>query len=136
MESQPNNIRSAELRQFGLLFSLILVTLFGLTLPWLFDAHWPTWPWLIAGGMAAFAIIWPGGLLPIYRIWMRFGLIAGFVNTRIIMFLLFYGVFAPVALLMRIAGRDALARRTYNEKMSSYRVSSIRRPKDHFERPY
>ena len=136
MESQPNNIRSAELSQFGLLFSLILVTLFGLTLPWLFDAHWPTWPWLIAGGMVTFAIIWPGGLLPIYRIWMRFGLIAGFVNTRIIMFLLFYGVFAPVALLMRIAGRDALARRTYNEKMSSYRVSSIRRPKDHFERPY
>ena len=86
--------------------------------------------------MMALAIAWPPGLAPIYRIWMRFGLIAGFVNTRIIMFLLYYGVFAPVALLMRIAGRDALARRTYNEEMSSYRVKSTRRPKDHFERPY
>ena len=136
MESQPNNIRSAELRQFGLLFSLILVTLFGLTLPWLFDAHWPTWPWLIAGGMATFAIIWPGGLLPIYRIWMRFGLIAGFVNTRIIMFLLYYGVFVPVALIMRLTGRDALARKLSSEDIVSYRVISTTRPKDHFERPY
>ena len=86
--------------------------------------------------MMTLAIAWPPGLAPVYRIWMRFGLIAGFVNTRIIMFLLYYGVFAPVALLMRIAGRDALARRAYNEKMSSYRVTSAARPKDHFERPY
>ena len=86
--------------------------------------------------MTTLAVTWPKGLAPVYRIWMRFGLIAGFVNTRIIMFLLYYGVFAPVALLMRIAGRDALALRTYNEEMSSYRVNSTRRPKDHFERPY
>ena len=135
-EEKTKNVTSTELRHFGLLFSLILVALFGVILPWLFDARWPAWPWSIGVVMTTLAIVWPQGLAPIYRIWMRFGLIAGFVNTRIIMFLLYYGVFAPVALLMRIAGRDALARRTHNEEMSSYRVNSTRRPKDHFERPY
>lgn len=138
MMSEPKTEKATptELRQFGLLFSLILVALFGVTLPWLFDARWPAWPWSVGGVMTTLAIVWPQGLAPIYRIWMRFGFIAGFVNTRIIMFLLYYGVFAPVALLMRIAGRDALARRAYDEKMSSYRVTSSARPRDHFERPY
>ena len=86
--------------------------------------------------MTTLSIVWPQGLAPIYRIWMRFGLIAGFVNTRIIMFLLYYAVFVPVAMLMRLAGRDALARRTGNEDMDSYRVTTTKRPKDHFERPY
>ena len=135
-EPKTEKATSTELRHFGLLFSLILVALFGVTLPWLFDTRWPAWPWSVGGVMTTLSIVWPQGLAPVYRIWMRFGLIAGFVNTRIIMFLLYYGVFAPVALLMRIAGRDALARRTYNEEMSSYRVNSTRRPKDHFERPY
>ena len=135
-EEKTDKVTSTELRQFGFLFSLILVALFGVILPWLFDVRWPVWPWSAGGVMMTLAIAWPPGLAPIYRIWMRFGLIAGFVNTRIIMFLLYYGVFVPVALLMRIAGRDALARRTYNEEMSSYRVTSTRRPKDHFERPY
>jgi len=135
-EEKTKNVTSTELRHFGLLFSLILVALFGVLLPWLFGARWPAWPWSIGVVMTTLAIVWPQGLAPIYRIWMRFGLIAGFVNTRIIMFLLYYGVFTPVALLMRIAGRDALARRTYDKEMSSYRVNSTRRPKDHFERPY
>ena len=135
-EEKTDKVTSTELRQFGFLFSLILVALFGVILPWLFDVRWPVWPWSAGGVMMTLAIAWPPGLAPIYRIWMRFGLIAGFVNTRIIMFLLYYGVFVPVALLMRITGRDALARRTYNEEMSSYRVTSTRRPKDHFERPY
>lgn len=135
-EEKTKKVTSTELRHFGLLFSLILVALFGVLLPWLFGARWPAWPWSIGVVMTTLAIVWPQGLAPIYRIWMRFGLIAGFVNTRIIMFLLYYGVFTPVALLMRVAGRDALARRTYDKEMSSYRVNSTRRPKDHFERPY
>ena len=135
-EKMPEDVATMELRQFGLLFSLILVALFGVTLPWFFDARWPVWPWLVGGIMTTLSILWPQGLAPIYRIWMRFGLIAGFVNTRIIMFLLYYAVFVPVAMLMRLAGRDALARRTGNEDMDSYRVTTTKRPKDHFERPY
>lgn len=132
----PQKISSAELREFGLLFSLVLLGLFGLALPFLFGANLPIWPWLVAGVLATLSVAWAPALKPVYRVWMRFGRIAGFVNTRIIMFLLYYGVFVPVALFMRLTGRDALARKMSHEDVASYRVTSARRPKDHFERPY
>ena len=67
---------------------------------------------------------------------MRFGLIAAFINTRIIMFVLYYALFVPTGLVMKLFGRDALARTTGGKNTDSYRVASAVRPNDHFERPY
>ena len=97
-----------ELRQFGLLFSAILVALFGVLLPWILGHPFPPWPWAIAAILSAIALILPRALTPFYRAWMRFGLIAGYVNTRIIMFMLYYLVFAPLGIIMSLVGRDAL----------------------------
>ena len=80
----------SELRQFGLLFSTVVILLFGVLLPWVFDQTYPLWPWVSAGVLAILAVLTPTTLRPFYRVWMRFGLIAGFINTRIIMFLLYY----------------------------------------------
>ena len=110
-----------ELRQFGLLFSAILVALFGVLLPWVFAQPFPPWPWGIAAILSAIALILPRALTPFYRAWMRFGLIAGYINTRII---------------MRLIGRDALLRKTGDTTQDSYRVTSSQRDNDHFERPY
>ena len=38
----------AGLREFALVTSGVIVGLFGLFLPWLFDLKWPTWPWILA----------------------------------------------------------------------------------------
>ena len=67
---------------------------------------------------------------------MRFGLIAAFINTRIIMFVLYYALFVPTGLVMKLFGRDVLARTTGVKNTDSYRVASAVRPNDHFERPY
>jgi len=77
-----------------------------------------------------------GALTPFYRAWMRFGLIAGYVNTRIIMFMLYYLIFAPLGIIMSLVGRDALLRKTGDTTQDSYRVTSSQRDADHFERPY
>jgi fatty acid desaturase len=46
-------------------------------------------------------------------------------------------IFAVLALLvMKLFGRDALARTTGGKNTDSYRVASAVRPNDHFERPY
>lgn len=84
-----------ELRQFGLLFGAILVLLFGLLLPFLLGYSFPLWPWVVALIFAALALLAPTTLTPFYRGWMRFGLIAAFINTRIIMFVLYYALFVP-----------------------------------------
>jgi hypothetical protein len=125
-----------ELRQFGLLFSAILVALFGVLLPWVFAHPFPPWPWGIAAILSAIALTVPRALTPFYRAWMRFGLIAGYINTRIIMFMLYYLVFAPLGIIMRLVGRDALLRKTGDTTQDSYRVTSSPRDNDHFERPY
>ena len=129
-------ISGPELRQFGLLFSAILVLLFGLLLPFLIGYRFPLWPWVVALLVTVLALLAPTALTPFYRGWMRFGLIAGFINTRIIMFVLYYALFVPTGLVMKLFGRDALARTTGGKTTDSYRVASAVRPNDHFERPY
>ena len=126
----------SELRQFGLMFSTVFILLFGVLLPWVFDQTYPLWPWLSAGILAILVVLTPTTLRPFYRAWMRFGLIAGFINTRIIMFLLYYLVFVPIGALMTLIGRDALSRKTGDTAHDSYRVVSSTRDQDHFERPY
>ena len=129
-------ISGPELRQFGLLFGAILVLLFGLLLPFLIGYSFPLWPWVVALLVTVLALLAPTALTPFYRGWMRFGLIAGFINTRIIMFVLYYALFVPTGLVMKLFGRDALARTTVGKTTDSYRVASAVRPNDHFERPY
>lgn len=47
-------------------------------------------------------------LLPLNKLWMRFGLALGTVMTPVILGLLYFGIFPPIALFMRIVGRDEL----------------------------
>lgn len=123
------------LRNFGLTFAAIVAALFGLVIPLLFSHQLPLWPWLVAFIMCTWSLLSPSSLKYIYRIWMRFGIVAGFINTRIILFLLFFVIFFPVGLVMRVFGSDPMARKlTKQEK--TYRVKSIQRNKQHFERPY
>ena len=129
-------MRSHELRRFGLLFGAILVLLFGLLLPFLVGYSFPLWPWVVALIVATLALLVPTALTPFYRGWMRFGLVAAFINTRIIMFVLYYVLFVPTGLVMKLFGRDALARTIGGKTTDSYRVASTVRPNDHFERPY
>ena len=137
MTRESNTAISApELRQFGLLFGAILVLLFGLLLPFFIGYSFPLWPWVVALLLTVLALFAPTALTPFYRGWMRFGLIAGFINTRIIMFVLYYALFVPTGLVMKLFGRDALARTTGGKNTDSYRVASAVRPNDHFERPY
>ena len=124
------------LRQFGLTFSAIVVCLFGFLLPWLFSAGWPTWPWLFAGVLTLASLAFPPALGPLYQLWMRFGLVMAYLNTRIILFLLYTVVFVPTGLTMKIGGRDTMMRKLSRSDNTSYRVASKVRDASHFERPY
>ncbi|MDH3901107.1 MAG: SxtJ family membrane protein [Gammaproteobacteria bacterium] len=77
------------LRKFGLITGAIVVGLFGLLLPWLLDHHWPVWPWVVAAALWVPALVFPAVLKPVYRGWMKFGAVLGFINTRLILGLFF-----------------------------------------------
>ena len=124
------------LRKFGLITGAIVVGLFGLLLPWLLGINWPLWPWYLAGALWVLAIIIPVALNPIYHVWMRFGLILGWINTRIILGLVFYVFFTPFALILKVLGKDPMSRKL-NASINSYRVpSNNHQPREHMGRPF
>ena len=47
-------------------------------------------------------------LLPLNKLWMRFGLLLGQIISPLVLGIIFFGIFTPVALLMRLSGRDEL----------------------------
>ena len=47
-------------------------------------------------------------LLPLNKLWMRFGLLLGMIVSPIVLGIIFFGMFTPIAMLMRLSGRDEL----------------------------
>ena len=122
------------LRKFGLVTGAIVVGLFAFFLPWLLEHPWPLWPWILAAGLWIPALLFPGVLKPVYKGWMKFGAVLGFVNTRIILGLFFFLILAPIGLVMRLFGYDPMHRVV--GAPGSYRVPSRNRSADNMERPY
>ena len=126
----------AGLRKFGLMTGSIAAVLFGLFIPWVFDRAYLLWPWVLAAILTVWAIVLPATLTPLYRGWMRVGLILGSVNTHIILFLLYYLVFFPIGLWLKLLGKDPMKQVLTPSPNDSYRVISKKRDCKHFERPY
>ena len=47
-------------------------------------------------------------LLPLNKLWMRFGLLLGMIVSPIVFGVIFFGLFTPISLLMTLFGRDEL----------------------------
>ncbi len=58
-------------------------------------------------------------LLPLNKLWMRIGLLLGMIVSPIVLGLIFFVLFTPIALIMRVIGRDELRLRL-SEKESHW----------------
>ena len=135
MQSTIEKLDRKGYRKFGLTTGAIVVILFGLLIPWLFDFNFPKWPWILAAVLGGPALLAPMFLQPIYIVWMKFGNMMNWINTRLILGLVFYGMFLPVGLILRILGKDPMQRQLA-DSISSYRVQSQNESRDNVERPY
>jgi hypothetical protein len=81
------------------------------------------------------ALVAPRILAPVYRVWMLLGEVLAWINTRIILGVVFYGVVTPIGLLMRLTGRDPM-RRQLERAGESYRVRCVPRPATHMMRQF
>ena len=123
------------LRDFGLVTGVIIAALFGIFFPWVFEAKIPTWPWILGGGLAAWGLAAPDTLKPVYTNWMKFGLLLSRITTPIVLGIVFYLVIFPIGFAMRLFGRDSLARRI-DTAATSYRIPSVKAPRENMERPF
>ena len=99
------------LRHFGVVTGGIVAVLFGVAIPYLFDMSWPTWPWIVFAVLALWGLIAPATLNPVYRTWMRFGMLMSRVTTPIILTLIFVITILPGALILRLLRKDPMRRK-------------------------
>ena len=123
-----------QLRHFGYLVGGIF-GLIGLW-PMLWRHQNPRlWALVLTGLLVVPALVAPRILAPVYRVWMLLGEVLAWINTRIILGVVFYGVVTPIGLLMRLTGRDPM-RRQFEPTGESYRVRCVPRPATHMMRQF
>jgi hypothetical protein len=123
-----NEVTRKDLRQFGFLVGGVL-SVIGL---WpLIHGDLPRFWALAAGGVQILlGLFLPRSLAPVYRGWMAIGHGLGWINTRIILGLVFYGLITPMGMAMRLLGKDPLRLKRPGE-VETHRVSRTPREKTH-----
>ena len=71
---------------------------------------------VMSGVFLIITIINADTLLPLNKVWMKFGILLGKIVSPVIMGIIFFGIFTPVAILMRFSGRDELRLRLKKKK--------------------
>jgi len=124
-----------ELRRFGLLVGGVFGLALGLAVPFLFHRHYPRWPWFVAVPLLFFAAVFPPALKIPHRLWTWLGEVLNWINTRIILSVLFFLVLTPIGLVMKALGKDPLMRGV-DKKIPSYRSPSHEVAAAQMERPF
>jgi len=96
---------------------------FGWTFTGVFALGALFYPWVLAlaAVTAAVTLARAQWLAPFKRAWMTLGEALHGVVSPLVLGLVYFGVFTPVGVAMRLAGRDALARR-FERAVPSYWV--------------
>lgn len=100
---------------------------------------WPHAAFLfgVSGLFLVLGILLPRALAWLYPPWMAMTRAMGWFSTTIILSLIFYLVFTPIALVLRALGRDFLARRWDRDAPSYWvRREAERRPASSYERQF
>lgn len=113
----PRKLKSASDRQFGFVFSLIFAFL-GLA-PLL--KHLPIKPlWLLMSALLfVLTIFRPQMLSPVNALWTKLGFLLQKVVSPFLMAFLFFFLFTPISLFLRLTGKDPL-RRDFDAQANSY----------------
>ncbi len=69
---------------------------------------------LLAAAFLAFTLFMPIALRPLNKAWYKLGLLMGRVVSPIVLGVLFFILITPIAIVMRLAGRDPLKLRKQN----------------------
>jgi hypothetical protein len=102
-------IATSSDRSFGIVFAVVFAII-GL---------WPVlfgdtargargWSLAIAAAFLVVALVRPGLLAPLNRLWTKFGLLLHRIVSPLVMGLLFFAVITPMAVAIRLTGKDLL----------------------------
>jgi len=109
-------------RSFGLVFAAFFAVMAILRV-W----RGREWEWWAAAAllMIVLALAAPAVLAPFNRLWYRFGMLLSRIFQPIVLGLLFFVTVTPIALIMRLTGKDPLRLR-FRQDLDSYWI--VRNP--------
>jgi saxitoxin biosynthesis operon SxtJ-like protein len=123
-----------ELRKFGLIVGGIFLVIGVWPLVWR-GGDIRLWALGLGAILVPLGLIAPAALGPVFRIWMKVGHVLGWINTRIILGILFFGLITPMGIVMRLFGWDSM-RRALVRDAQTYRVIRQPRPRSHMTRQF
>ena len=115
--SENSKIKISSNRSFGLVFFTVffIVSLW----PLIQDNQIRIWALIISFVFLFLGLINSNLLSPLNKIWFKFGILLGAIIAPIVMAFIFFAVVTPIALFVRIIGKDLL-RQKYKKNNKSY----------------
>jgi hypothetical protein len=127
----------SEIKQYRS-FGLVVGGIFAVIGFWPLIRHGESirlWALIPGSLLVVMGLLLPGYLRPIYKGWMAIGHVLGWINTRIILGVIYYALFTPLGLVMRVWRKDLMSRQ-YDETTNTYRVLRRPRPASHMLRQF
>jgi hypothetical protein len=129
-----SQIKLPSNRKFGFFFTAIFFT--ATSYSYYIDSQ--VWVYIFGTICLIFLIVTivkSDSLLHLNKLWMRFGIFLGMITSPIVMGIIFFGIFTPIAILMRLFGRDEL-RLMFENKKSYWIDREPNKGLDHFKNQY
>ena len=103
---QMNDLKISSNRSFGIVFFLIflLIAIYPLT----YNNEIRIWSLIISLSFLILGIMNSKILLPLNKIWFKFGILLGLIFSPVIMGFIFFLVVTPIGILMRVLRKDLL----------------------------
>jgi hypothetical protein len=122
-----------QLRSFGLIVGagFAIIGLF----PLVFGRGIRTWALIVAAILVGAGLVLPAVLRPLFRVWMAIAEVLGWVNTRIILLLVYCLVIVPIGWILRLSGKDLLNLKL-DPTAESYRIPRTPRNSRHMQQQY
>ena len=124
-------ISKKDLREFGILIGFGFPIIIGLLIPAITGHGFRSWTIWVGFLGLIFGLISPNLLKLPYKAWMKLGYLLGWVNSRIILGIIFFVILLPIAILMRLFGYDPLKNNrkgiyTYRNNVQNHQIDLTR----------
>ena len=121
-------VSKRQLREFGIFVGIFFPIIIGWIVPSIGGHLFRTWTLFFGIPLLILGILSPNTLHLPYKFWMKLGLALGWVNSRIILGIIFIFVLEPIALVMRLIGYDPLklkkgTQNTYKENKKNHTIN-------------
>ena len=111
---KQSSISQKQLRQFGFLIGIGFPVIIGWIIPAISGHLFRFWSLWIGVPLFILGILRPRLLFYPYQAWMKIGLALGWINSHIVLGLVFLLVLQPISLIMKLFGYDPLKKKKKN----------------------